>query len=126
MTSDESEYMRRMADALRSGAKMLADQCPVCGNPLFEIKGQIWCLKCNKRVVRVSSEEEVEEALTTITLTEAMKALTAKLEEVNLILKRTSDVNELKRLTEAMINLLEALEKASKLRKEFTSLEEKE
>ncbi|MCD6312756.1 MAG: hypothetical protein J7L79_02950 [Thaumarchaeota archaeon] len=115
-----------MADALRSGAKMLADQCPVCGNPLFEIKGQIWCLKCNKRVVRVSSEEEVEEALTTITLTEAMKTLTTKLEEVNLILKRTSDVNELKRLTEAMINLLEALEKASKLRKEFTSLEEKE
>jgi len=126
MTSDESEYMRRMADALRSGAKMLADQCPVCDNPLFEIKGQIWCLKCNKRVVRVSSEEEVEEALTTITLTEAMKILTAKLEEVNLILKRTSDVNELKRLTEAMINLLEALERASKLRKEFTSLEEKE
>ena len=126
MTSDESEYMRRMADALRSGAKMLADQCPVCGNPLFEIKGQIWCLKCNKRVVKVSSEEEVEEALTTITLTEAMKTLTAKMEEVNLMLKRAADANEVRKLTEAMISLLDALEKASRLRKEFTSMEEKE
>lgn len=126
MSSDESEYMRRMADALRSGAKMLADQCPVCSNPLFEIKGQIWCLKCNKKVVKVSSEEEVEEALTTITLTEVMKTLTVKIEEVNLILKRAVDANDVKRLTETMISLLEALEKVSKLRKEFTSMEKGE
>ncbi|MEM1655481.1 MAG: Sjogren's syndrome/scleroderma autoantigen 1 family protein [Nitrososphaerota archaeon] len=120
MSSDEAEYMRRMADALRSGAKMLADQCPVCNSPLFEIKGQIWCLKCNKRVIRVSSEEEVEEAFTGITLNELLKTLTTKMEEVNIALKRVADPREIKDLTETLISLLKALELASNLREHFT------
>ncbi|MEM3921438.1 MAG: Sjogren's syndrome/scleroderma autoantigen 1 family protein [Nitrososphaerota archaeon] len=75
MSSDEAEYMRRMADALRSGAKMLADQCPVCNSPLFEIKDQIWCLKCNKRVIRVSSADPREIKDLTETLISLLKAL---------------------------------------------------
>ena len=120
MASDEKEYMRRMADALRSGAKMLADHCPVCNSPLFEIKGQIWCLRCNKRVIKVRGEEDVEEALTAITLSEAIKVLTTKVEEVILLLKRSGDVEETRKLTEAMSRILEALEKALKLKQAFT------
>ncbi len=120
MSSDEAEYMRRMADALRSGAKMLADVCPVCNSPLFEIKGQIWCLKCDKRVIRVSSEEEIEETFTGITLNELVKTLTTKIEEVNIALKRAADPKEVKDLTKTLIGLLKALELASNLRKYFT------
>ena len=123
MASDESEYMRRMADALRSGAKMLAEQCPVCNNPLFEIKGQIWCLKCNRRVIKVSSEEEVEEALTAVTLTEIIKTITAKIEEIDIMLRRATDLSEVKKLTETMTSLLNALESAAKLRNYFTKEE---
>jgi len=121
MASEEDrEYMRRMADALRSGAKMLADHCPVCSSPLFEIRGQIWCLRCNKRVIKVRGEEDVEEALTAITLSEAIKTLTAKVEELNLLLRRSGDVEETRRLTDAMTKILEALERAAKLRQIFT------
>lgn len=112
--------MRRMADALRSGAKMLADVCPVCNSPLFEIKSQIWCLKCNKRVIRVSSDEEVEEAFTGITLNELVKTLTTKIEEVNIALKRTVDPKDVKELAKTLIDLLKALELASNLRERFT------
>ena len=124
MASDESEYMRRMADALRSGAKMLSEQCPVCNNPLFEIKGQIWCLKCNRRVIKVTSEEEVEEALTSVALTEVIKTLTAKIEEVNMKLRRAIDADEVRKLIENLISLLKALEAATKLRRQFTREEE--
>ena len=124
MSSDDSEYMRRMVDALRSGAKMLADHCPVCNNPLFEIGGQIWCLKCNKRVIKVKGEEDVEEALTSITLTEVMKTLTTKIEELNLVLKRVADPEEIGKLAETMKTVLETLETASKLKKQFTKEEE--
>lgn len=123
MSADNSEYMRRMVDALKSGAKMLADHCPVCNNPLFEIRGQIWCLKCNKRVIKVRGEEDVEEALTSITLTEVMKTLTTKVEELNLVLKRVADPEEVKKLAETIKTILETLEAASKLRKRFTKEE---
>jgi len=124
MASNEKEYMQRMADALRSGAKMLAEHCPVCNSPLFEIKGQLWCLKCNKRVIKVRGEEDVEEALTTMALSETIKILTAKIEELTLLLKRSADAEETKKLTESMKTLLETLEKAVSLKKAFTESQE--
>ncbi|RLG11549.1 MAG: hypothetical protein DRN64_01235 [Thaumarchaeota archaeon] len=120
MSSDDGEYVRRMADALRSGARMLADHCPVCNNPLFEIGGQIWCLKCNKRVIKVKGEEDVEDALTSVTLTEVVKTLTAKVEELNLVLKRAADPEEIGKLAETVKTVLETLEAASRLRRQFT------
>ncbi len=124
MSSDDGEYVRRMADALRSGARMLADHCPVCNNPLFEIGGQIWCLKCNKRVIKVKGEEDVEDALTSVTLTEVVKTLTAKVEELNLVLKRAADPEEIGKLAETVKTVLETLEAASRLRRQFTKEEE--
>lgn len=126
MASEDKDYTRRMADALRSGAKMLAEHCPVCNSPLFEIRNQIWCLKCDKRVVKVRGEEDVDEAIAAIMLSEAAKTLVMKIEEVTLLLKRSVDVEESKKLAEAMKTLLETLEKATTLRKIFTEkVEEK-
>ena len=99
---------------------MLADHCPVCNNPLFEIGGQIWCLKCNKRVIKVKGEEDVEDALTSVTLTEVVKTLTAKIEELNLVLKRAADPEEIGKLAETVKTVLETLEAASRLRRQFT------
>ena len=126
MASEDKEYMRRMADALRSGAKMLAEHCPVCNSPLFEIKGQLWCLKCNKRVIKVRGEEDVEDALTVITLSEAAKTLAAKIEEVTLLLKRSADIEESRKLAEAMKTFLETLEKTTHLKRVFTEKKEEE
>src|SRR5260370_13654537 len=46
-----SEDVRRMADLLKSGATMPPDTCAVCGSPIFRIKGEVFCAKCNKPVV---------------------------------------------------------------------------
>ncbi len=113
----EDDYMKRMVDALRSGAKMLSEQCPVCGSPLFEIKGQLWCLKCNKRVVKVRGEEEVGEALTTYILSEVHRVLATKIEETSLQLSRTVNQKEIRELTETLNLLLKAMEQNLKLRK---------
>ena len=121
---EEKEYMRRMADALKSGAKMLADHCPVCNSPLFDINGQIWCLRCNKRVIKVRGEEDVDQALTAITLSEVIKALTTKLDEATALLNRSAEIEDTKRITETMKLILDALEKASKLREAFTEKKE--
>jgi len=121
MASDEGEYMRRMADALRSGAKMLAEYCPVCKSPLFEIKGQLWCLRCNKRVIKVRGDEEIGEALTTYTLSEAQRALTSKIEEVAILLSRAADPDEVKKLAETLSILLKALHQSLNLKKDLTA-----
>ncbi len=113
----EDDYMKRMVDALRSGAKMLSEQCPVCGSPLFEIRGQLWCLKCNKRVVKVRGEEEVGEALTTYILGEVHRTLATKIEELNLQLSRTVDQQEIRELSETLNLLLKTMEQNLKLRK---------
>jgi UPF0148 protein len=48
-----------MADYLLKGGKMLAKECPVCGAPLFEYKGDTMCVVCREK----GSEEagEVQE-----------------------------------------------------------------
>ncbi|MDR0438887.1 MAG: hypothetical protein LBH02_01540 [Methanocalculaceae archaeon] len=37
-----------MAEYLLSGAKMLADLCPKCGAPMFEVNGKRICVICNE------------------------------------------------------------------------------
>ncbi|MDT8358294.1 MAG: autoantigen p27 domain-containing protein, partial [Methanomicrobiaceae archaeon] len=38
-----------MADYLLKGGKMLARECPVCGAPLFEYKGETMCVVCKEK-----------------------------------------------------------------------------
>jgi len=120
MASGEDEYMKRMVDALRSGAKMLSEQCPVCKSPLFEINGQLWCLKCNKRVIKVRGDEEVGEALTTYTLSQTHEILASKVEEVTLQLSRAVDAEEIRKLAETLSILLKTLEQCVRLKEKLT------
>jgi UPF0148 protein len=38
-----------MAEYLLKGAKMLSRACPVCDSPLFEYKGETFCVVCRER-----------------------------------------------------------------------------
>ena len=38
-----------MAEYLLKGAKMLSRACPVCDSPLFEHKGETFCVVCRER-----------------------------------------------------------------------------
>jgi UPF0148 protein len=37
-----------MAEYLLKGGKMLSTTCPVCGSPLFEVKGETICVVCRE------------------------------------------------------------------------------
>ncbi|HJJ88874.1 MAG TPA: hypothetical protein O0W81_02035 [Methanocorpusculum sp.] len=48
-----------MAEYLISGAKMLADLCPNCGAPLFEVKGKRMCVICAETSNQTRGEKHV-------------------------------------------------------------------
>jgi UPF0148 protein len=38
-----------MAECLLAGGKMLSKACRVCGSPLFEVKGETFCVVCREK-----------------------------------------------------------------------------
>lgn len=56
-----------MADYLLKGGKMLDKACPVCGVPLFTVKGETFCVVCrengNKTETALKNEPMSEEIL---------------------------------------------------------------
>jgi len=47
-----NKNVRKMADLLRSGYKMLNKSCPECNSPIFQDKeGNLFCPTCNRQVV---------------------------------------------------------------------------
>jgi uncharacterized Zn finger protein (UPF0148 family) len=120
----EDDYIRRMSDALRSGARMLSEMCPVCNSPLFEIRGELRCIRCDKPVVKVHEESEVLVASAPLILTRLENAITDKLDILTNFFQRTSEPEELRQLAETIISLIqlfhESRKLSEKLRKEQT------
>ncbi|MCD6264064.1 hypothetical protein J7L60_06635 [Candidatus Bathyarchaeota archaeon] len=105
------EKMRKMANLLKSGARMLNRACPVCGTPLFQLpSGEIWCISCDKRVVIVKEGEREGAVLKPLLWEELEETLLMKLREVNMRMRVEEDPEELQRLTRLVSSLLEALE----------------
>ncbi len=49
--------IKKMAKALREGARMLDLACPVCNNPIFQAKsGEMVCVSCERKVI-IEGEE---------------------------------------------------------------------
>jgi UPF0148 protein len=111
------EGMRDMAKLLRSGARMLSQSCPECGSPLFQLKsGEIWCAKCQRRVIIVS---EGEESLATVgpRLESLENVLVDKLSSLEELLVQEREPEKLKIVTETLNMLLTSLEKSRRIRK---------
>ncbi|MEM2083646.1 MAG: Sjogren's syndrome/scleroderma autoantigen 1 family protein [Nitrososphaerota archaeon] len=123
MESFNSENIKKMADALRAGAKMLPDICPICKSPLFEIKGEIRCIKCDKKVIKVKDESEATTYTIPYVLRNLDLTLIQKIEELTLKLSKTFDLNEIKNTGEILNILLNVLRESKKLQEEKISEE---
>ena len=55
MTADKDDEV--MAEYLLMGVMMLAKSCKICGNPLFEYKGETRCVICPREEAEESSPE---------------------------------------------------------------------
>ena len=118
-TSDE--HIKRMADLLFQGATLTDLACPQCASPLFRLKdGTLWCGKDEKKVIVVKEGEEKkqEPKVTGNTAMDKLEAtLTAKLQDLQEKIEKTDDVEEIGKLTTAISELLNSLEKIKRMKK---------
>ena len=96
--SDERSQLKRMADSLKSGATMLPEHCPACNSPLFKIRDEVWCLKCNKRVVIVKEGEPEPNLVGLGILSNVEDIILTKLRENSEQVKNEKDPDKLREL----------------------------
>ena len=111
MSDKDDASVKRMADLLRQGATMLADACPQCGSPLFKVKEDIYCVKCDRRIVYANSDEEVEVQAVKTLIPELRETLINKLKALNEVVDNETDTEALTKLANLMVLLLQALHK---------------
>lgn len=105
-----------MADLLKSGATMLSDVCPDCGSPLFRVKGDIFCAKCNKPVVYAKATGPPVTLSTSMLLENVEQTVIVKISETNELLKTEKDPERLTAYSNLVFGWLSMLEKLRNLK----------
>jgi UPF0148 protein len=116
----ENTPVKRGANLLLQGATLTDLSCPVCSSPLFRLKdGTLWCAKDEKKVVVVKEgEEPPKQAATPSTAYDKLEAtLMAKIQDLQGKIEKTEDMDELQKLTSALSELLNSLEKIKQIKK---------
>jgi len=111
----EVDY-RRMADLLRSGATMLSEVCPQCGNVLFKVGDEVICPRCNKPVVMVKATEDESRVLGERALGEVERTLINKILEAEALIRKEADVDKSIKLGNMLTNWIVALERLRRFR----------
>src|SRR5256712_10201199 len=114
-----SEDAQLMADVLKSGATMLSDVCPVCGTPLFKVKGEVFCAKCNKPVVYQKAMSPQATLSPGYLLESVEMTIVGKISEANEALKAEKDPEKLSVYSNLVFGWLSTLEKLRSLRASF-------
>jgi uncharacterized Zn finger protein (UPF0148 family) len=106
-----------MAELLKSGLTMTNLACPACASPLFRLKnGELWCEKCQKKVVVVKEGEEQNLARATA-LNSLEATLATKIQEIQDKMTNEQDPEKLQKLGNTLTGLLENLERTRKIKK---------
>jgi UPF0148 protein len=114
----EEKHIKRMADLLRQGLTLTDLACPACSSPLFKLKsGDLWCAKCEKKVIVVKEGEEPTKITSSIVLDTLEATLLAKVQEIQNKMQHETSIEELQKLGTALSELLESLEKTKKLKR---------
>jgi uncharacterized Zn finger protein (UPF0148 family) len=112
----EDKPIKRMAALLRQGATLTDMSCPACASPLFRLKdGILWCGKCEKKVVVVKEGEEQANA-SGVAYGKLETILLTKVQTLQDKIQNTEDVEELRKLSLALSDLLGNLEKIKKMK----------
>lgn len=114
-----AEDVKRMAELLKSGATMLSDICPECSSPLFRIKGEVFCAKCNKPVVYARATGPQATVSPSHLLDSLEQTVVAKLNEANEFLKSEKDPEKLASYSNLVFGWLSTLEKLRAVKESF-------
>ena len=121
----DKDSIKRMADLLRQGATLTDLSCPNCNSPLFRLNdGSLWCGKDEKKVVVVKEGEEPPQPAQQPQAPKASNAaydkleatLMKKIEELQTKIEKTEDIDELQKLTVALSELLNSVEKVKRMK----------
>ena len=120
----DNTIVKRGANLLLQGAALTDLSCPACYSPLFRLKdGTLWCAKDEKKVVVVKEGEPQQQqppkqATAPSTAYDKLEAtLIAKVEDIQGKIEKTEDMDELQKLTSALSELLNNLEKIKQMKK---------
>lgn len=123
----DRESIKRMAELLRQGATLTDLACPNCNSPLFRLRGGVlWCAKDEKKVVVVREGEELppeaqqpqsQAPKTSNAAYGKLEAtLMAKIANLQERIEKTDDVDELQKLTVALSELLNSVDKIKRMK----------
>ena len=116
--SNKSKDLQDMANLLKQGAQLTEYSCPACASPLFKLKsGDLWCVKCQKRVIIVKEGETPEEATKPAVLSGLESTVLIKIQEVETRIKTEKDPAQLEKLSNTLTTLLENLEKIRRMKR---------
>lgn len=116
--SKKSKEIGNMVDLLRQGATLTELACPACASPLFRFQsGQLWCARCQKRVVVLQEGESTNEVASQPQLDALENTLLIKVQVIEERIKKEENVEELRKLNEVLSFLLKNLEKLGKLKR---------
>ncbi len=114
----ESKDIQTMADMLKRGAALTDRTCPACSSPLFKLRsGDLWCVRCKKRVIVLKEGEQSTEATSPSHLTDLESTILSKIQEIEKELREEKDAEKLQRLGSTLSTLLENLERIRKIKK---------
>jgi len=118
LSKKDARDLQTMADLLKQGATLTELTCPACASPLFKLKtGELWCAKCQKRVIIVKEGETTTEATRPILLSTLESTVLTKIQDLEKKLKEETDPAQLEKLTTTLSSLLENLEKIRKMKR---------
>lgn len=112
------DHIKRMADLLRQGATLTDLACPVCFSPLFRLRdGTLWCGKDQKKVVIVKEGEVPPQPAPNPAMDTLESTLLAKVANLQDKIQKTDNTEEISKLTAALSDLLDSLEKIKRMKK---------
>lgn len=105
---------------LVQGATLTDLSCPACSSPLFRLKdGTLWCAKDEKKVIFVKEGEEApkQAKVPTTSYDKLETTLMNKILSIQGKIEKTEDMDELQKLTCALSELLNSVEKIKQMKK---------
>lgn len=113
-----NDNIKKMATLLKEGNTMLDIMCPQCGSPLFKLKnGDIYCGNCQKKVVVLKDEAELESYNKSTLLSDIDDVLYTKILNITELLKHETDLDQQSRLIQLLYNYILTIEKLKEVKK---------
>lgn len=114
----DNSAIKRMAELLRQGATLTDLACPQCSSPLFRLQdGTLWCGTDEKRVLLLKEGEEPPKVTISPAMDKLEATLMAKVTDLQDKIQHTENVEELTKITTALGDLLDNLEKVKRIKK---------